>query len=681
MRRSLDSIPMAAMLAVWLAAIGAAAQSPRTLPDTLVTASRLGDGVTGASTTVITARDIERAPGETLQDVLSIVPGIQLQSFYGGVNGAGTAVDLRGFGAAATANTLVLVNGRRLNDLDLAGVDFGAIPRGSIERIEVTRGNGGAVLYGDGAVGGVINIVTRNPFNAPPTLRAEAGLGSLNHREGTMSASRVIGDTALLLHASAIASNGYRANNALRQYGMVAELRRSLTAGEAYLTFGADTQDLGLPGPRRVTPTLNELVSDRRGTYEPFNYADKQGVHLALGGTRQLAGDVEIVLDAGLRRKEQVSGFFSDFGAAFNTHTDSALTTLSATPRVIAGHRILGLSGKAIAGIDLSASIYGSDRRVNPGDAPAHRYDLTQRVLAAYAQETLALRPDTDLSIGLRLQQADTGARDRFDAGAPSTGSPVAGARFDRGETNHAFHVGLEHRLDPDTALFARIGRSFRLPTVDERVGAAPYGVPVDFALRTQTSRDVEAGLRQRWGDLALQLSAFAMSLRDELQFDPSSFTNVNLDPTRRRGVEAAGTYRVHERLRLSFALAHTEATFAGGPFKGNDVPLVSRWTGHTGLSWDILDQALVLDARIRRVGDRRLDNDQANFQPQIPGHTAIDLRLGGTRPPLIWSLSAHNLLDARYFDYGVASTTTYGRYNAYPLPGRTVIARIGVTF
>jgi iron complex outermembrane receptor protein len=681
MHRSLHPVPMAAVLVVWLAAMGTAAQSPRMLPETLVTASRLGDGVTGASTTVITARDIERAPGETLQDVLSTVPGIQLQSVYGGVNGAGTTVDLRGFGAAATANTLVLVNGRRLNDLDLAGIDFGAIPRGSIERIEVTRGNGGAVLYGDGAVGGVINIVTRNPFNEKPMLRADTGLGSLRHREAAIAASRVLGDTALMLHASTIASDGYRANNALRQNGLVAELRRSLTAGEAYLTFGADTQDLGLPGPRRVTPTLNELASDRRGTYEPFNFADKRGVHLALGGTRRLAGDVEIILDGGLRRKQQTAAFFSDFGAAFNTHTDSVLTTLSATPRIIAGHRILGLSGKVVAGIDLSASIYGSDRRVDAGDAPAHRYDLTQRVLAAYAQETLALRTDTDLSFGLRLQQADTGARDRFDASAPSTGSPVAGARFDRDETNHAFHIGLEHRLDPDTALFARIGRSFRLPTVDERVGAAPYGVPVDFALRTQTSRDIEAGLRRRWGELALQLSAFAMTLRDELQFDPSSFTNVNLDPTRRRGVEAAGTYRVHERLRLSFALAHTEAEFAGGPFKGNDVPLVSRWTGHAGISWDVVDRLLVLDARLRRVGDRRLDNDQANFQPQIPGHTAVDLRLGGERPPLTWSFSAHNLLDARYFDYGVASATTYGRYNAYPLPGRTLIARIGVTF
>ena len=72
--------------------------------------------ITGASTTVITATDIERAPGQTIQDVLARQPGIQTRSLFGAVNGAATAVDLRGFGATATANTLVLVNGRRLNE-------------------------------------------------------------------------------------------------------------------------------------------------------------------------------------------------------------------------------------------------------------------------------------------------------------------------------------------------------------------------------------------------------------------------------------------------------------------------------------------------------------------------------------------------------------------------------------
>ena len=111
---------------------------------------------------MITADDIAHSPAQTLQEIIAQTPGVQLTSLFGGVNGAKTSVDLRGFGAFATSNTLVLVNGRRLNDIDIAGVDFSTIPRDSIERIEITRGNSGAVLYGYNAVGELINALDRS---------------------------------------------------------------------------------------------------------------------------------------------------------------------------------------------------------------------------------------------------------------------------------------------------------------------------------------------------------------------------------------------------------------------------------------------------------------------------------------------------------------------------------------
>ena len=128
---------------------------------------------------MITAEEIAHSPAQTLQEIIAQVPGVQLTSLFGGVNGAKTSVDLRGFGAFATSNTLVLINGRRLNDIDMAGVDFSTIPRDSIERIEITRGNSGAVLYGDNAVGGVINIVLKNGVGGPPVAMRARGRGRL----------------------------------------------------------------------------------------------------------------------------------------------------------------------------------------------------------------------------------------------------------------------------------------------------------------------------------------------------------------------------------------------------------------------------------------------------------------------------------------------------------------------
>ena len=165
-------------------------------------------GIVGTASTVITAEEIAHSPQQTLPEIIAQVPGVQLQSFFGGVNGAKTSVDIRGFGAFATANTLILVNGRRLNDIDMAGVDLSTIPRDSIERIEITRGNSGAVLYGDNAVGGVINIVLKNGVGGPPVaMRAEAGVGSFNQRLANLSAATNYGPWSTSLRRRPLSRN------------------------------------------------------------------------------------------------------------------------------------------------------------------------------------------------------------------------------------------------------------------------------------------------------------------------------------------------------------------------------------------------------------------------------------------------------------------------------------------
>ncbi len=661
----------------------AGAAEPTVLPEAVVTASRLGEGVTGAATTVITEDDIARSPGKTLQEVLARQPGIQLQSFFG--DGARDTVDMRGFGAAATANTLVLVNGRRLNDIDLAGVDFAAIPLDNIERIEIVRGNAGAVLYGDGAVGGAINIITKTGANLPPAYRAEAGIGSHGYRDASASVRQPVGDIVASLHAGYAKSDGWRENNELRQRNIMGEVRQSNERGDLYLNLSADDQELGLPGARRVDPTaippINQLIADRNGTDTPLDYADKQGLNATVGGSRFLSDAVELVLDAGVRWKAQQSAFFSAFGPDFDIYHDTTMTTLSLTPRLNIHHGVFGASGHAITGMDVYHTQYESERKLREGLAPHNDYDIDQTTAAFYAQETVDIGPDTQLSAGARVQYLDLSARDRVDPTAPGGAFLQEGLPLDDSEWNYALHLGIEHRLASYATLFARVGRSFRLPNVDERVGQAPWGTPTTFALDTQTSQDIEAGLRGAWGPFTYQTSAYLMELDNEIHFSPATFTNVNLDPTRRWGVETAATWQVLETVRVRGNVAYTRATFREGDFSGNDVPLVSRWTAGGGVSWDVWGPWLVVDADARYIGPRRFDNDQANSQGRIPAHTVFDLRLGGAIEAAHWSIAVQNLFDEEYFDYGIASAFTPGAFNAYPQPGRTVIGRVGVSF
>jgi iron complex outermembrane receptor protein len=642
-----------------------------------------GTIITGASSTVITAREIERSPGVTLQDVLAREPGIQVRSLTG--HGAQTTVDMRGFGAAGTSNTLVLVNGRRLNDIDIAGVDYSAIPKEAIERIEITRGNSGAVLYGDGAVGGVINIVTKNAVDMPPSARVQASFGSFNYREGHASASGSANGFSASVHGNVIRSDGYRENNKLRQQNAMGDFRWAIDPNtSAYLNLSADDQHLGLPGGRRVTLLTSELVTNRRGAATPFDFGEKRGVNATAGVTHVLWQGTEVIVDGGVRNKNQRAGFFNAFGSDFDSAFKADLTSLSLTPRLLSQHNLAGAPAKLIAGVDVYRSIYDTDRGRHFGDPPIHRYDLKQTTAAVYFMETVNVRSDTDISFGARLQRNAISARDRFDPAAPGaffSSAPVEGRPHDKSEVQYAAHIGIEHRVTQHVAFFGRAARSFRVPNVDERVAMSPFGVPTSFDLKTQTSVDIEGGFRASAGRATLQTSVFLMELENELHFSPATFTNTNLDPTRRFGVETIFTWQASETLRFKAGLAYIEATFRAGPFAGNHVPLVSPWTGGVAVSWDIYKQYLVLDATARFFSGRRMDNDQPNFQPLIPGTTVVDLRIGGQIDRFFWSFSVQNVFNVLYFEYAIASAFTFGTYNAYPLPGRTFLARAGVKF
>lgn len=655
---------------------------PQELQEVEVTASRLGTGIAGTSTTVISAEEIQRSPDMTLQDILSRQAGIQVQNLFGGVDGARDAVDMRGFGASATSNTLILVNGRRLNDVDMAGVDFTAIPKESIERIEIVRGNSGAVLYGDGAMGGVINIITKTGVAIPNSYRADMSYGSFAYTEADIAANRSLDDLSLAIYGTFINSNGYRENNELRERNIQGDARYQLQSGELYLTVSADTQHLGLPGGRLVTLTTSEVISDPTGTSSPDDYANKQGLNITLGGTHSFSEGIQMIIDAGVRNKDQQSAFYSAFGPAFDTYNDTTLTTSSFTPRLDAQHRLVDLPATLLTGVDVYASLYDSDRMLHKGDAPIHHYDLTQITVGPYFQETVTAWNDTDIALGARVESAVVSATDTYDASAPGGAFGVQGLPFNETQTDWAAHLGASHNLNDNWTLFGRAGRSFRLPNVDERVGAVPFGVPPNFALRTQTSRDIEGGVRLNWRGVEWQSSAYVMQLNNEIFFSPANFTNTNLDPTRRVGFENGATYRISGPVLLKGALTYIDATFRSGPFEGNEVPLVSRWSGNAGISWNVWRKFIMFDADLRYIGERRFDNDAANFQPLMPSVTLVDLKLSGQWEMLRWSLTVQNLMNKEnYFDYGIASATTFGTYNAYPMPGRTFTGKIGIKF
>ena len=98
-------------------------------------------------------------------------------------------------------------------------------------------------------------------------------------------------------------------------------------------------------------------------------------------------------------------------------------------------------------------------------------------------------------------------------------------------------------------------------------------------------------------------------------------------------------------------------------------------------MSWDIYQKYLVLDAVARFFSTRRMDNDQAQRPAEDPGQAVVDVRIGGEIEKFFWSFSVQNVFNVLYFEYAIASAFVLGTYNAYPLPGRTFLARAGMKF
>ena len=270
-----------------------------------------GGGITGASTSVISREDIERSPQATLADIISRAAGVQTSSFYGGVNGVGTTIDLRGFGVTGASNTLILINGRRQNDWDLPGFDLSTIAKDSIERIEITRGNSGAVLYGDGAVGGVINIVTRSGVGAPNQARVEGGIGSFATKVENISASGSSGPFSAFVNGNNFDSDGYRDNNEFQERTAVGDFRWTFNRGQRLFQYRRRRPEARVA---RATQYLRRLLhwraastscttTDAEPTH-PLDHSDQQSVR----GTTRLHIHARFQFRANRRRRRSLEG-------------------------------------------------------------------------------------------------------------------------------------------------------------------------------------------------------------------------------------------------------------------------------------------------------------------------------------------------------------------------------------
>jgi len=643
------------LLSIPFLALPAYADSSTDLDPILVTASRLDNPLnTAASVTIISSDDIKNSPLRTIPELLASYAGINTNSFFS--HGTTGKIDIRGFGETAVQNTLILLDGRRLNDIDTSNINFASIPYENIERIEIIRG-AGAVLYGDGATGGVINIITKSPTETDSYSHVSVTAGSHDHYEANVSTTINHEKFGLTANVNSITDGGYRDNNEYKQTSGQIDFRLPINNDEFYLKIGGYDSKINFPGVRTfrptdivawwgVSPVDISLITDRRGTDTPDDNSNEHVYFLNTGYTVNLYEKSSLILDGGIRKK-RVKALFPSFFDFTNTEH----TALSFTPRFSHDSTLAIGNLNTLVGMDFYSHDYDSisawaDRRVD------------QQNQSFYWQSSLSLTEQTIITAGIRTDQV------KFDGF-----NVISNSYLNKTDRENSYELGLRQFINESWSAYARTGKNVRFANVDEQLGA--FGGLSD--LNPQLARSHEVGLSFNTQTTRNNISLFHQNLTDEIRYNPSTFSNENLDKTRRKGVEVSSNITLFDGIELSGNYSYTSAKFRDGVNNGNTIPLVAEHTYNLGLNAE-LPYNIQSTLNWHHVSNSYFANDMSNdFGLKIPSYQTLNLKLSKNIENLQLALTVNNLFNEKYYTFAINGSAVNGNFNAYPLAERTI--------
>ncbi len=627
------------------------------MDEVVVTASRQEEKIASvpANVTVITERQIAESPAETVPELLRTTPGIVVNDITG--NGRNITVDLRGFGETSGLNTLLLIDGRRVNQADLSGVDWTLIPKDRIQQIEIVHGGRGGVLYGDNASGGVVNIITKKgeDFN----LSGGAVVGSY---ESLMAHAGLSGSTEKLsysLNGNFRTTDGYRDNSGTDAQDVGLNLEYFATDQFSIaLSGGYHQDDTEVPG----SLLLSELDSgvSRTSTKTPDDYADTDDSYLQVTPQVYFSDTSYFKFDASVRQKNN-DAFFSFIGGSYNAQT--SIDTIAASPQLVINEAIHGLQSKIIVGLDYSKNEEDIENEsVFFGFPTTAAYDLSKENIAGYGNAEVAVTEKLALSAGFRFDQAD------YES---SSGGVQDSADLD--ET--AYNLGATYQISDLGSAYVSYSRSFRYPVLDEMFSF--FTNVFDSSLVPQTTDDIEVGARFLLGDgYSLGVNLFRLETDNELFFNPVSFANENFDgDTIRQGVELKVRKAFSRGLVYgSYTLRDTEIN--GGIYDGNEIPNVPKHQFTIGGDAQLAEK-IRLNIDGSYIGERPYISDFANTVEYQDSYFYAAAKLSYLFEKGSAYLTVRNLFDVEYAEYGGLNFA--GEPGVQPSPGINFL--IGVTF
>jgi outer membrane receptor protein involved in Fe transport len=676
---------LAGLTALLSASQGALADE---VEEVLVTATRSERSLTDVpeSASIVSATQVQDTPAQALDDVLRHVPGVNLP-IQSGIEAHPTAdnVSMRGLGGI---HALVLLDGVPLNDPFFGYVQWGRVPLESIDHIEVVRG-GGSPLWGNFAMGGVINVITRNP-DADTAVADAAGGGFGTYRSS--------------LYGS---------------YGVGAGNRVSVTAG-----FDGTDGFQAVPGYARRdfdTPTSynarNFEIRDRWQATDSLTVGARFDYHK---NDQQLGTPIETnhqsmssyVLDVrqGFSRDSALSAtaFYSESTFVTNNPTvnDSTLPPSQQTEHIdnvhttpfhnVGGSLVWsqdfhGFLGALTAGVDVN-DVKGTDSAAifDATGMTQIRTDVgrgEQLFLGAFLQQSILPLPHLEILASGRVQYFEVLNGYNGNPGGPGPEPNQSITKFDP-------RVSVRYAFTDWLALRGAYYEAFRAPTLDNlyRGFASNGGIYYPNSdLRPETLSGGEVGLDFTGGSFRSQVTYYHTHISNlittatlpDSQLPPGFFYGgvlVNAASAVAAGVEAELSWRIGGGFSTTLGYTWAESVYQSNPTDpasvGQQLVDVPRNLASAALTYeDVHGWRVSTDARwISATAWANADHANPGFPYQASADPHFVLDMAATYPVrkgFEAYLQIQNLLNRHYI-------VNPGPYNP-PQYGTPFLALVGV--
>ncbi|MCC7299746.1 MAG: TonB-dependent receptor [Verrucomicrobia bacterium] len=478
----------------------------------VVTATRSASEVrtVAGNPSVVTAQDIAEGHYTSVPEALEKKAGLFFSNYAD--NPSEATVNIRGFGGDNPhGKVLVLLNGRKLNRPDMYGINWAQIPMQAVERIEVVRGPN-SVLYGDHAVGGVINIITRDGADVPQTsLQASAGsYGAYDQNVVTSGKLDGLGYVATAGHQS---GDGYRDHSAYDTSSGSLRLSGDINDQlSAYAEASVVKEQHELPG----SLTLTQVQQDRRQSTKP---SDASGTYYTFSSGLEALMTDELIfnLDGGTTQKKLQSDW-----PLYSNYYDYTLGSYTLSPKFTILTPVAGMDNEFILGSDLARETLRMKRFTNPSRTLlAADTKVTKELVGGYFSDTLHLTDRLSLNAGARREENKVSVVQK--KGATPYDDEIR-------QTENAGQASLNWIPDDRVKLFVGIDRTYRYPFVDEQASYAGYwGDSFNKDLKPETGINYETGVEfMPVTNVILQATVFRTDMKDEIA-ENAFYFNENL--------------------------------------------------------------------------------------------------------------------------------------------------------